>query len=99
MRESTLWSLISAGAAIASGIAVRNGARKAYERKVGKPPLDPYDHDVRWRDALVWGAASGVMVGVARVVGRRAGSEAMRRARRRSERRQRRLDYARRPLG
>ncbi|MBZ9539311.1 DUF4235 domain-containing protein, partial [Modicisalibacter tunisiensis] len=87
MRESTLWSLISAGTAIAAGIAVRNGTRKVYERKVGKAPLDPYERDVRWRDALVWGAASGILVGVARVAGRRLGSEALPRGQRSEERR------------
>ena len=81
MKNETLWSLISTGMAISAGVAARNGARKAYERKIGKPPLDPYDPDVRWRHALVWGATTGVMVGVARIVGRRAGSEAVRRAR------------------
>jgi hypothetical protein len=82
MKNETLWSLVSSGLAITAGVAARNGARKAYERKIGKPPLDPYDPDVKWRHALVWGATTGMMVGVARIVGRRAGSEAARRARR-----------------
>lgn len=89
MKEATLWSLISTGAAITAGMAVNNAARKTYERKIGKPPLDPYDSDVRWRDALLWGAASGVLIGVARIVGQRIGSEAMHRAKR--SRRGRRL--------
>ncbi|HET8790636.1 MAG TPA: DUF4235 domain-containing protein [Modicisalibacter sp.] len=89
MKEETLWALISSGVSIAAGVAARNGMRKTYQRKVGKPPLDPYDLDVRWRDALLWGAASGVLVGVARIVGRRIGSEAMHRAKR--SRRGRRL--------
>lgn len=83
MKEETLWSLISTGTAVVAGVAARNGASKAYERRIGKPPIDPYDADATWRDALLWGAASGVLVGVARVVGHRLGSEAMRRARRR----------------
>ncbi|MDW5378509.1 DUF4235 domain-containing protein [Halomonas sp. HP20-15] len=99
MRDETLWSLLSTGAAIAAGIAARNGTRKAYERKIGKPPLDPYDRDVKWRHALLWGAGTGMVVGVSRIIGRRAGSEAVRRVQRRRQRRQRLLDYGRRPLG
>lgn len=82
MRDETLWSLVSTGVAIASGVAARNAARKAYARKIGKPPLDPYDPDVKWRHALLWGASTGLLAGVARIIGRRAGSEAMHRARR-----------------
>lgn len=89
MKEEKLWALISSGVAVAAGVAANNSVRKTYERKIGKPPLDPYDADVRWRDALLWGAASGVLVGMARVVGRRIGSEAMRRTKR--SRRGRRL--------
>ncbi|WP_227367458.1 DUF4235 domain-containing protein [Halomonas sp. M20] len=81
MKSETIWSLVSSGLAITAGVAARNGARKAYERKIGKPPLDPYDPDVQWRHALLWGATTGVMVGMARIIGRRAGSEAVRRAR------------------
>lgn len=81
MKSETVWSLVSTGVALAAGVAARNSARKAYEHKIGKPPLDPYDPDVKWHHALLWGATTGVMVGVARIIGRRAGSEAIRRAR------------------
>ncbi|GAA5172021.1 MULTISPECIES: DUF4235 domain-containing protein [Halomonadaceae] len=99
MKDETLWSLLSTGAAIAAGVAARNGARKSYERKIGKPPLDPYERDVKWRHALLWGAGTGMIVGVSRIIGRRAGSEAVRRVQRRRQRRQRLLDYGPRPLG
>lgn len=81
MREDRLWSLLSTGVAIAAGVTARKCAVKAYERQMGKPPMDPDDPDVKWRDALMWGAATGMLAGVARVVGRRAGQEAVRRAR------------------
>ncbi|WP_053070598.1 DUF4235 domain-containing protein [Halomonas sp. PR-M31] len=81
MKSETMWSLVSTGVAVVAGVAARNSARKAYEHKIGKPPLDPYDPDVKWRHALLWGATTGVMVGMARIIGRRAGSEAIRRAR------------------
>ncbi|MCP1367137.1 DUF4235 domain-containing protein, partial [Halomonas sp. BBD48] len=81
MREDRLWSLLSTGVAVAAGVTARKCAVKAYERQLGKPPMNPDDPDVKWRDALVWGAATGMLAGVARVVGRRAGQEAVRRAR------------------
>ncbi len=86
MKEETLWSLVSSGVAIAAGVAARNGARKAYERRVGKAPINPYDADVQWRHALLWGATTGVLVGVSRIVGHRIGAEALERARRRRRR-------------
>ncbi|SDM16143.1 Protein of unknown function [Modicisalibacter muralis] len=89
MKEETLWTLVSSGVAIAAGVAARNSMQKTYQRKIGKPPLDTYDADVGWRHALLWGAASGVLVGMARIVGQRIGSEAMHRAKR--SRRGRRL--------
>ncbi|WP_273145243.1 DUF4235 domain-containing protein [Halomonas sp.] len=59
----------------------RKAADKAYQKEVGEtPPENPDEPDVEWRQALLWGAATGVLVGVARVVGRRAGREVIHRA-------------------
>lgn len=78
MRKNTLWSLLGYGAALGAGIMTRNAARKAYRHKAGRqPPENPGEKDVGWESALLWGAATGALVGIARVVGRRAGGEAL----------------------
>ncbi|MBB3191990.1 DUF4235 domain-containing protein [Halomonas cerina] len=80
MKQETLWALASSAAAVAAGVMARKGAAKVYRRQVGEaPPANPAEPDVGWRQALLWGAATGILMGVARVVGRRAGSEAVRR--------------------
>lgn len=82
MKQETLWSLIGSAAAVAAGVMARRAADKAYRHEVGEaPPANPDESDVGWRQALLWGASTGVLVGVVRVVGRRAGREALHRAR------------------
>lgn len=81
MKQETLWSLVGSAAAVAASMMARRTADKAYWHEVGEaPPANPDEPDVGWRQALLWGAATGVLVGVARVVGRRAGREVMHRA-------------------
>ncbi|MDT0499925.1 MULTISPECIES: DUF4235 domain-containing protein [unclassified Halomonas] len=81
MKQDTLWSLAGSAAAVAASMMARKAADKAYQKEVGDtPPANPDEPDVEWRQALLWGAATGVLVGVARVVGRRAGREVMHRA-------------------
>ncbi len=96
MRKNTLWSLIGYGAALGAGIMTRNAARKAYQRKSGhRPPENPGEDDVGWQSALLWGAATGALVGVARIVGRHAGDKALRQV---DKRRRRRYRLKQRPL-
>lgn len=78
MKEETLWSIVGSVAAVGASLMSRQAAEKTY-RKVAdaEPPDNPERDDVRWRDALLWGAATGVLVGVARVVGRSAGNKAL----------------------
>ncbi|WP_169735501.1 DUF4235 domain-containing protein [Halomonas halodenitrificans] len=88
MKQDTLWSLVGSAAAVAASMMARKAADKAYRHEVGEtPPEDPDEPDVEWRQALLWGASTGVLVGVARVVGRRAGREVMHRAPRVGKRR------------
>lgn len=80
MKQDTLWTLASSAAAVAAGVMARKGAARAYQHQLGKaPPANPAEPEVSWRQALLWGASTGILMGVARVVGRRAGSEAVRR--------------------
>ncbi|MBS9405047.1 DUF4235 domain-containing protein [Halomonas sp. TRM85114] len=81
MKQDDIWSLVGSVAAVAASVMARKTADKAYRREVGKaPPANPDQPDVGWRQALLWGAGTGMLVGVARVVGRRAGREVMRKA-------------------
>lgn len=83
VKEETLWSIVGSVAAVGASLMSRQAAEKTY-RKVAdaEPPDNPERDDVRWRDALLWGAATGVLVGVARVVGRSAGNKALAQRRR-----------------
>lgn len=81
MKEETFWSLLGSAAAVGAGIMARNAARKAYEKQFDEaPPENPAERDVGWRQALLWGACTGALVGAARVVGLRAEAEAEYRA-------------------
>ncbi len=42
------------------------------------PPKNPASHDVAWKEAVAWGAASGALVGIARIASRRISSSAYR---------------------
>ncbi|WP_345327261.1 DUF4235 domain-containing protein [Novipirellula rosea] len=42
------------------------------------PPMNPAAHDVAWKEAVAWGAASGALVGIARIASRRMSSGAYR---------------------
>ncbi|WDQ14992.1 DUF4235 domain-containing protein [Rhodopirellula sp. P2] len=55
--------------------ALQVGWRAALKRD---PPKNPASHEVQWREALMWGAVSGAIVGAARIASRRASSSAYR---------------------
>ena len=54
---------------------IQSGWRATLNRE---PPKNPTSHEVDWGDALLWGAVSGAVVGVARIASRRASSSAYR---------------------
>lgn len=76
-------SVLEYGAAIATTFLVRRalnlGWRKALDRE---PPKNPASPAVNWKDALLFGAVSGALVGMARIGSRRASTAAYRRIRR-----------------
>ena len=70
-------SLLVTGAAIAAGVATRHGLKSCWKQLRGvDPPENPTAADVTWADALMWAAAVGAAVGVARVLGRLGASAA-----------------------
>ena len=88
MKRKMLWSVVGYTAVIGAGLLTRHTVREAYRKTTGAaPPENPGRRDTQWREALIWGMASGALVGVARVVGHRLGDEAYRRRERRRLRR------------
>ncbi len=71
-------SWLLAGAALLGGIAANRALIAAWQKTRGeKPPINPAARDVSWRDAILWAAAVGAAVGVARVVTRRGATSAL----------------------
>lgn len=70
-------SLVTFGAAIAGGMLARKLLHSGWKTAWGKdPPLNPASRDVDWKDALLWGAVSGALVGMMRIMSRRSASSA-----------------------
>lgn len=65
--------------AIAATFLARNALQASWKATLGEaPPKNPSSSDVDWKDALLWGAVSGALVGVTRIVSRRASSSVYR---------------------
>jgi Protein of unknown function (DUF4235) len=70
--EKTVWKLAATGAAVAAGMAVRTALMTMW-RKVMKtePPNNPADPATGWGEAIAWTAATGLVIGVARMAASR----------------------------
>ncbi|MBW3604050.1 MAG: DUF4235 domain-containing protein [Actinobacteria bacterium] len=79
--EKTVWKLAATGAAVLASVAVRN-LLMAVWRSVAKnePPNNPADPATSWGEALAWTAATGLVIGVARMVASRGAAAGWRRA-------------------
>ncbi|EMI15757.1 hypothetical protein RMSM_07328 [Rhodopirellula maiorica SM1] len=72
-------STIALAAAIAGTFVARHLLEAAWKSTLDRdPPKNPASREVAWREALLWGAASGAVVGIARIASRRATSGAYR---------------------
>lgn len=73
-RERT-WKLVSAIVAMLGGLLARKLMRAGYEAIRGDSaapsPFDPTKARFSWSDALVWAAAAGIGLGIARVLSAR----------------------------
>lgn len=70
--EALRWDVLAWLAALVAGFAVRAAVKASWTAWRGEaPPNDPTAADVTWRDAMLWGAVTGVTVGLMRVVARR----------------------------
>lgn len=79
--EKTVWKLAATGAAVLASVVVRNLAMAVW-RGVAKnePPNNPADPATSWGEALAWTAATGLVIGVARMVASRGAAAGWRRA-------------------
>lgn len=72
-------NMIAFAAAIGCTFIVRQGLQLGWKSALNRdPPKNPTSHEVEWREALLWGAVSGAIVGAARIASRRASSSAYR---------------------
>lgn len=76
-------SKIEAGIAFAAATAATFVTRELLEatwrQSTGQaPPKNPTSHAVSWKEALLWGAVSGAVIGATRIASRRAASNAYR---------------------
>lgn len=79
--EKTVWKLAATGAAVLASVVVRN-LLMAVWRGVAKnePPNNPADPATGWGEALAWTAATGLVIGVARMVASRGAAAGWRKA-------------------
>jgi hypothetical protein len=72
LGDQQRWALVAAGSAALVGLVSRQLLRRGWSAwRKAPPPDNPASPDVRWRDALLWAATTGFVVGVGRVVARR----------------------------
>lgn len=70
------WLVVGSGAAALAGLGARKALEGAWEMATGRPaPENPEMRHVEWRDAIAWAAASGLVIGVARLVGQRLAAQ------------------------
>lgn len=70
--SSKMWSILSLAAALAGAQVARRGLNTGWKAATKKnPPANPADPDVAFREAMVWAAASGAVVQIARMLATR----------------------------
>ena len=76
--ESAIALAAAVGATFLTRQLIRSTWRTTLDRE---PPKNPASPTVQWKEALLWGAASGALVGIARIASRRASSGVYRKIR------------------
>ncbi len=72
-------SAIAFVAAIGATFIAREVIEAAWRTTLDRdPPKNPASREVAWKEALGWGAASGALVGIARIASRRLSTRAVR---------------------
>ncbi len=76
------WKLVGGASAAAAATATRKAAERVYEAGIGEaPPENPSSPHVPLKQAIVWAALSGVVVGLVRLMVERTAAAAWVRAR------------------
>ncbi|GAA4352335.1 DUF4235 domain-containing protein [Angustibacter luteus] len=66
------WKIMGSAAAIVSGIAAKKILNAGWKAATGgEPPANPEHPDTSWAEAVGWAAASGALIGVARMLAAR----------------------------
>jgi Protein of unknown function (DUF4235) len=70
--EDRMWKAVATGAAAGAVAITRPLIERTWRQVVGsEPPGNPAHEDVAWRDAILWAALSGAVVGLIRLVAQR----------------------------
>ncbi len=70
-------NLLAYAAALGATLIARNALQAGWRTTLDRdPPKNPASPEVDWKDALLWGAVSGALVGIVRIASRRASSSA-----------------------
>ena len=81
LSRALTWRLVSAGAAMAAGWALRRGLNVGWRGvRRQEPPRNPVSPEVSWPNALAWSMAVGAAAGLARVLARRGAASGWRTA-------------------
>ena len=79
MTRDNAWTLIGVLAVIVESALGRKLLEDGWEATTGKkPPLNPGKEGATWPEALIWGVATGAVVGVIRALSRRGATSARR---------------------
>jgi hypothetical protein len=75
ISRERIWKVVSTGAGLLGGLVARKLLRAGYQTVRRDPaaasPFDPTDARFSWPDAVLWAAAAGVGLGIAKVVSAR----------------------------
>lgn len=76
-------NLVALATAMAAAVAARHTLQASWRQAFDRdPPRNPASREVAWKEALLWGAVSGALVGVARIAARRGSTSLVRHVRR-----------------
>lgn len=79
--EKLSWQLVSTVAAVGAAIAVRKALSAVWSAvRTDPPPQNPADPETSWGEALAWTAATGLLVGMARMLAGRGAAGAWRKS-------------------
>ena len=78
-RQQVMWRVVGSASGIVAGAAARRLLQLSWRAVRGtEPPTNPASPRTTWREALMWTAAMGVTLGLARLAAQRAAAEAWR---------------------